>query len=79
MPAQSRYPRPWAWPGNANIAMSIGLAFEAFQYHSQYWKLLHYEERTRRLSSRSRVSFGELPLRACLYEECAPALPRLAA
>jgi len=35
MPAQSRYPRPWAWPGNANIAMSIGLAFEAFQYHSQ--------------------------------------------
>jgi len=36
MPAQSRYPRPWAWPGNANIAMSIGLAFEAFQYHSQY-------------------------------------------
>ena len=36
MPAQSRYPRPWAWPGNAKIAMSIGLAFEAFQYHSQY-------------------------------------------
>ena len=36
MPVQSRYPRSWAWPGNANIAMSIGLAFEAFQYHSQY-------------------------------------------
>ena len=36
MPAQSRYPRPWVWPGNAKIAMSIGLAFEAFQYHSQY-------------------------------------------
>ena len=48
MPAQSRYPRPWTWPGNANIAMSIGLAFEAFQYHSQYWKLQHYEGRTRR-------------------------------
>ena len=36
MPAQSRSPRQWAWPGDANIAMSIGLAFEAFQYHSQY-------------------------------------------
>jgi peptidoglycan/xylan/chitin deacetylase (PgdA/CDA1 family) len=36
MPAQSRYPRQWAWPGDAKIAMSIGLAFEAFQYHSQY-------------------------------------------
>ena len=36
MPAQSRYPRPWVWPGNAKVAMSIGLAFEAFQYHSQY-------------------------------------------
>ena len=36
MPVQSRYPRSWAWPGGANIAMSIGLAFEAFQYHSQY-------------------------------------------
>jgi len=36
MPAQSRYPRQWAWPGDAKIAMSIGLAFEAFQSHSQY-------------------------------------------
>jgi len=36
MPVQSRYPRPWVWPGNANIAMSIGFAFEAFRYHSQY-------------------------------------------
>jgi peptidoglycan/xylan/chitin deacetylase (PgdA/CDA1 family) len=36
MPATSRYPRPWAWPGDAKIAMSIGLAFEAFQYQSQY-------------------------------------------
>jgi peptidoglycan/xylan/chitin deacetylase (PgdA/CDA1 family) len=36
MPAKSRYPRQWAWPGDAKIAMSIGLAFEAFQYRSQY-------------------------------------------
>jgi hypothetical protein len=36
MPAPSRYPRQWAWPGDAKIALSIGLAFEAFAAHSQY-------------------------------------------
>lgn len=35
MSPQSRYLRQWARPGGAKIAMSIGLAFEAFQYHSQ--------------------------------------------
>jgi peptidoglycan/xylan/chitin deacetylase (PgdA/CDA1 family) len=27
---------PWRWPGNERIAFSIGLAFEAFEYQSQY-------------------------------------------
>lgn len=33
--------RAWAWPGGARLAMSIGLAFEAFEYKSQY---SHYSE-----------------------------------
>jgi peptidoglycan/xylan/chitin deacetylase (PgdA/CDA1 family) len=28
--------RPWRWPNNQRIAFSIGLAFEAFEYQSQY-------------------------------------------
>jgi peptidoglycan/xylan/chitin deacetylase (PgdA/CDA1 family) len=32
----SSYRRPWQWPGNEKIAFSIGLAFEAFEYQSQY-------------------------------------------
>jgi peptidoglycan/xylan/chitin deacetylase (PgdA/CDA1 family) len=28
--------RPWQWPGKEKIAFSIGLAFEAFEYQSQY-------------------------------------------
>jgi peptidoglycan/xylan/chitin deacetylase (PgdA/CDA1 family) len=28
--------RPWQWPGKEKIAFSIGMAFEAFDYQSQY-------------------------------------------
>ncbi|MBR0873211.1 polysaccharide deacetylase family protein [Bradyrhizobium tropiciagri] len=28
--------RDWRWPGNERIAFSIGLAFEAFEFQSQY-------------------------------------------
>jgi peptidoglycan/xylan/chitin deacetylase (PgdA/CDA1 family) len=28
--------RAWRWPGNEKIAFSIGLAFEAFEFQSQY-------------------------------------------
>src|SRR5688572_23459827 len=37
----SLYPRKWSWPDNAKIAFSIGVAFEAFQYVSQY---SHYNQ-----------------------------------
>jgi len=33
--ALSRYPRQWAWPNGAKIAVSINMAFEAFMRHSQ--------------------------------------------
>src|SRR5262245_30097900 len=34
---ETTYPRkPWRWPGGQKIAMSIGLAFEAFERHSQF-------------------------------------------
>src|SRR5215469_16523647 len=36
MEAQRRYPRRWAWPNGAKIAMSVNLAFEAFIDHSQF-------------------------------------------
>ncbi len=36
MPAKARYPRIWEWPEKANLAISINLAFEAFQFSSQY-------------------------------------------
>ena len=29
-------PRDWSWPESARLAMSIGLAFESFEYKSQY-------------------------------------------
>ena len=28
--------RPWLWPNDAKIAVSLGLALEAFGEHSQY-------------------------------------------
>lgn len=31
-----RYPRKWAWPNQARIAMSVNLALEAFRFRSQY-------------------------------------------
>jgi peptidoglycan/xylan/chitin deacetylase (PgdA/CDA1 family) len=30
------YPRRWRWPQGQKIAMSVGLAFEAFAHHSQF-------------------------------------------
>lgn len=30
------YPRTWRWPDGQRIAMSVGLAFEAFERHSQF-------------------------------------------
>ena len=35
MPQKRRYPRHWEWPGQAKIAMSVGLALEAFRNRSQ--------------------------------------------
>ncbi|HEX2545006.1 MAG TPA: polysaccharide deacetylase family protein, partial [Ramlibacter sp.] len=32
---RSRYPRDWAWPDGAKIAISVNSAFEAFIRHSQ--------------------------------------------
>jgi peptidoglycan/xylan/chitin deacetylase (PgdA/CDA1 family) len=32
----SRYPRQWRWPKGERIVISIGLAFEAFETHSQF-------------------------------------------
>jgi peptidoglycan/xylan/chitin deacetylase (PgdA/CDA1 family) len=32
----SRYPREWEWPDRAKIAMSVGIAFEAFERRSQF-------------------------------------------
>jgi len=31
----TRYSQPWHWPNGEKIAISIGLAFEAFESHSQ--------------------------------------------
>lgn len=36
MSGKLRYPRRWEWPNKANIAISINLAFEAFELRSQY-------------------------------------------
>jgi peptidoglycan/xylan/chitin deacetylase (PgdA/CDA1 family) len=30
------YPRTWRWPGGEKLALSVGLAFEAFERHSQF-------------------------------------------
>ena len=30
------YPRKWRWPNGEKLAMSVGLAFEAFEHHSQF-------------------------------------------
>jgi allantoinase len=30
------YPRKWRWPNGQKLAMSVGLAFEAFERHSQF-------------------------------------------
>jgi len=30
------YPREWRWPNGERIAMSVGLAFEAFEHQSQF-------------------------------------------
>ena len=30
------YPRKWRWPNGQKMAMSVGLAFEAFDHHSQF-------------------------------------------
>jgi peptidoglycan/xylan/chitin deacetylase (PgdA/CDA1 family) len=35
MPVES-YPRKWHWPDGQKLAMSVGLAFEAFEHHSQF-------------------------------------------
>src|SRR3954468_22286450 len=35
MPATT-YPRTWRWPGGQKLAMSVGLALEAFERHSQF-------------------------------------------
>jgi peptidoglycan/xylan/chitin deacetylase (PgdA/CDA1 family) len=32
----SNYPRRWHWPNGQKLALSIGLAFEAFERHSQF-------------------------------------------
>jgi peptidoglycan/xylan/chitin deacetylase (PgdA/CDA1 family) len=32
----SRYPRKWRWPHGEKIALSVALAFESFENHSQY-------------------------------------------
>lgn len=36
MPSSETYPRTWRWPGGERIAMSVGLAFEAFEFSSQF-------------------------------------------
>ena len=36
MPEDLPFRRPWRWPNDAKIAVSIGLAFEAFEHHSQF-------------------------------------------
>jgi peptidoglycan/xylan/chitin deacetylase (PgdA/CDA1 family) len=35
MTGKTRYPRRWAWPNGEKIAISVGVAFEAFERHSQ--------------------------------------------
>lgn len=35
MSKRPRFPREWNWPGNAKIAFSIGVPFEAFEKQSQ--------------------------------------------
>jgi allantoinase len=36
MAQTGRYPRQWRWPGEARIAFSVAIAFEAFEFKSQY-------------------------------------------
>lgn len=36
MTNSGRYPRQWRWPQGQKIAMSVGLALEAFAFHSQF-------------------------------------------
>jgi allantoinase len=36
MHQKSRYPRQWSWPDNARIALSVAVAYEAFELKSQY-------------------------------------------
>ena len=33
---QSRYPRRWRWPNDGKIALSVAIAYEAFELRSQY-------------------------------------------
>lgn len=35
MAKRNRFPREWSWPGNAKIAFSVGIPFEAFEKQSQ--------------------------------------------
>jgi peptidoglycan/xylan/chitin deacetylase (PgdA/CDA1 family) len=35
MSKSSRYPRTWQWPGDARIALTIGVPFEDFNFQSQ--------------------------------------------
>ena len=34
--ATPSYPRTWRWPNGQKLALSVGLAFEAFERHSQF-------------------------------------------
>ena len=57
-----RYPRSWAWPNGAKIAMSVNLALEAFRNKSQYTQ----EVRPGR-PDRFSLSFAEYGARAGVW------------
>jgi peptidoglycan/xylan/chitin deacetylase (PgdA/CDA1 family) len=41
------YPRRWRWPNGQKLAMSVGLAFEAFEHHSQFSTTTSAEARSK--------------------------------
>ena len=61
------YPRKWRWPDGQKMAMSVGLAFEAFERHSQFSTLTSAAGRTRSTTSRSptRITAGRPACGAC--------------
>ena len=58
---RSRYPRSWAWPNDAKIAISVNLAFEWFLWGSQ---VLHSTGNANSKRDMFAMSYGEYAVKS---------------